>query len=241
MPSIHRLTSSACLAVVLVLCLPLTACGGNPAAQRTRAATLVAPGPTVAVLGASDAYGIGTRDPDRENWPMQLAAELPQPTHLVNLAIPGVTLAQAQEEELPIALAQHPRVIVIWLVVNDIINGVPLATYSAELHATLAAIRAASPQTQVFVGNVPDLTQLPYFYGRNATDLSVNVSAWNAAIAQECEAEGAHLADLASAWGRLADHPDYISDDGLHPSDVGARALADFFNAQIRQTTKLNG
>lgn len=239
MPSIYRLTAPACLAVVLLLCLPLAACGGASAVQRTSAAP-VAPGPTVAVLGASDAYGIGTRDPDRENWPMQLAAELPQPTHLVNLAIPGVTLAQAQAEELPIALAQHPRVIVIWLVVNDIIRGVPLATYSAQLHETLAAIKAASPQTQVFVGNVPDLTQIPYFYDRSATELSVDVNAWNAAIAQECLADGAHLADLASAWGRFADHPDYISEDGLHPSDAGARALADFFNAQIRRTIKFN-
>lgn len=241
MPSLSRCAASACLGAVLSLCLSLAACGGNPAAQRTRATPSAAPGPTVAVLGASDAYGIGTGDPDRENWPMRLAAELPQPIHLVNLAIPGVTLAQAQQEELPIALVQHPRVIVIWLVVNDIINGVPLTTYSAELHALLATIRAANPQTQVFVGNVPDLTQVPYFYDHDAASLSAEVSAWNAAIAQECEAEGAHLADLASAWGQFADHPDYISEDGLHPSDVGARALADFFNAQIRQTITLNG
>lgn len=202
---------------------------------------LAAPGPTLVVLGASDAYGIGTRDPDRENWPMQLASEAPQPIHLVNLAIPGATLAQAQEEELPIAIAQRPKIIVMWLVVNDIIAGVPLATYSAELHATLATIKAASPQTQVFVGNVPDLTQVPYFYDRDAPGLSAEVSAWNAAIAQECAAQGAHLADLASAWGQFADHPEYISEDGLHPSDEGARALAVFFNAQIRKTLQLTG
>jgi lysophospholipase L1-like esterase len=193
------------------------------------------------VLGASDAFGVGTFDPDRENWPARLADDLPQPTHLVNLGIPGATLAQAQQEELPIATAQHPQIMVIWLVVNDIIDNVPLATYSTQLRATLATIRNASPATQVFVGNVPDLTQLPYFDGRDTTSLQAQIDAWNAAIAQDCAAEGARLADLASAWGQFIEHPEYISRDGLHPSDEGAQALANFFDIVIRRDLQING
>lgn len=228
----------------LLLCLALVACGAPSAAHPASGATSAganAPGRTLVTLGASDAYGIGLYDPDRDNWPTRLASELPQPTHLVNLGIPGATLAQAQQEELPVAIAQHAQIVVLWLAINDIINNVPLATYSTELRATLATLRTESPGTHVFVGNVPDLASVPYFDGRDAVALSAEVGAWNDAIAQACAAEGATLADLASAWGRLGEHPEYISSDGLHPSLKGAEALADFFDIVIRQTLHLNG
>lgn len=196
---------------------------------------------TLVVMGASDAYGIGTYDPDRENWPNQLALDLPQPVHLVNLGIPGATIAQAQEEELPIAIAQHPQTLVLWLAVNDILDNVPLATYTSQLRATLASLKAQSPGTHVFVGNVPDLTQLPFFSDYDPVTLQAEVSAWNDAIARACAAEDATLADLASGWGQLANHQDYISDDGLHPSRLGALELAAFFDIVIRQTLKIAG
>jgi lysophospholipase L1-like esterase len=195
---------------------------------------------TLVVMGASDAYGIGTDDPDRENWPTQLANDLPQPVHLVNLGVPGATLAQAQQQELPIAIAQHPQALVLWLAVNDIIDDVPLATYASQLRATLASLKAQSPGTHVFVGNLPDLSQLPFFSGYEPATLRAEVSAWNGAIAQACAAEGATLADLANGWGQMANHPGYISDDGLHPSRMGALELAAFFDIVIRQTLKIN-
>ncbi|HEY7850608.1 MAG TPA: SGNH/GDSL hydrolase family protein [Ktedonobacterales bacterium] len=229
------------LLFTLLLGLALAACGAA-STQRAPASRAGenAPGRTLVVMGASDAYGIGSYDPDRENWPTQLARDLPQPVHLVNLGIPGATIAQAQEEELPIAIAQHPQALVLWLAVNDIIDNVPLATYASQLRATLATLKAESPGTHVFVGNVPDLTQLPFFGGQDPVALSAEISAWNVAIAQACAAEGATLADLASGWGQLANHPDYISRDGLHPSPLGALELAAFFDIVIRQTLKIN-
>lgn len=228
------------LTLALLICLTLAACGSPAPAQRAGAAGGSA-GRTLVVMGASDAYGIGSYDPDRQNWPTQLAGALPQPTHLVNLGIPGATLGQAQQEELPIAAAQRAQIVVIWLVVNDIMDDVPLATYAAQLRTTLATLRRESPGTRVFVGNVPDLTRLPFFDGYDPASLRAEVDTWNAAIADACAAEGATLADLASAWGQFAEHPEYISQDGLHPSVEGARALADFFDIVIRQSLRING
>lgn len=239
-PILQRVAWAAPLA--LLLCLGLSACGSAVAQHpATRRAGANAPGMTLVVMGASDAYGIGTFDPDRQNWPNQLARDLPQPVHLVNLGVPGATLAQAQQEELPIATAQRPQVLVLWLAVNDIIENVPLATYSAQLRATLATLKAESPGTHVFVGNVPDLTQMPFFDGHDPVTLAAEVRAWNVAIAQVCAAEGATLADIASGWGRIGDHQEYLSRDGLHPSALGALELAAFFDIVIRQTLKIPG
>ncbi|HEX8996892.1 MAG TPA: SGNH/GDSL hydrolase family protein [Ktedonobacterales bacterium] len=236
----------AALASALLACLTLAACGASTASTSASTAQSAdsagaAGAHTLVVMGASDAYGIGTYDPDRDNWPTQLAAALPQPTHLVNLGIPGATLAQAQQEELPVAVAQHARIVVLWLAVNDITDDVPLTTYIAQLHATLQTLRRESPASHVFVGNVPDLTRLPFFDGRDPASLRAQVDAWNAAIADTCASEGATLADLASAWGQFNEHPEYVSEDGLHPSVEGARALADFFDIVIRRTLRING
>lgn len=231
------------LALALPLALLLAGCGAGAstgAAPLRGAAGTNADGPTLVVLGASDAYGVGTYDPDRLNWAHRLALDLPQPIHLVNLGVPGATLAQARQEELPIALSERPQIVVIWLAVNDIIANTPLPTYTSELRDTLATLRASDPGAHVFVGNVPDLTQLPYFADRDPVALGGEVAAWNTAIAQTTAAEGATLADLASGWGQLANHPQYISDDGLHPSALGADELAAFFDILIRRTLHLN-
>ncbi|HEU5345531.1 MAG TPA: SGNH/GDSL hydrolase family protein [Ktedonobacterales bacterium] len=237
--------SASALTCALLACLfgfTLAACAPPSRTQRpVTAAGQNAPGMTLVVMGASDAYGVGTDDFDRQNWPTQLAEDLPQPVHLVNLGIPGATMAQARQEELPVAAAQHPRILVLWLAVNDIIERVPLAAYSADLRAILATLKAESPGTHVFVGNVPDLAQLPFFYSYDPVALQAQVAAWNAAISQDCAAEGATLADLASGWGQLANHPEYVSPDGLHPSPLGALELAAYFDIVIRQTLHLNG
>ncbi len=194
---------------------------------------------SLAVIGASDAFGVGTDDPDYQNWPTRLALELPQPTHLINLGVPGATLALAQRAEAPVALDAHPRAIVIWMVVNDYIRNVSLADYTATLRATLATIRQHDPQTRVFVGDMPDLRYVPYFYGRDPFALYADVQAWNTAIAQACADNGATLLDIGAAWGNLAYSQQYISQDGLHPSTEGAQALADYFSRVIHETMGL--
>lgn len=208
--------------------------GAAPAAARpTRYAF------SLAVMGASDAFGVGTDDPDRLNWPTRLAHELPQPTRLLNLGIPGATLALAQRDELPVALDTHPNAIVIWMAVNDYRDNVALADYTATLQATLATIKQDDPQTRVFVGDLPDLRYLPYFNGTDRGALAANVLAWNTAIAQTAAAAGATLLDINGAWGNLSNGQQYISQDGLHPSAEGAQALADYFSHVIHETMGL--
>jgi acyl-CoA thioesterase-1 len=209
----------------MLMGLLVVACG--PAASRPTPASSASPqgvaaapagATTYVALGASDAFGVGTSDPDRQNWPRVLAGELGAHVHLVNLGLPGATVADAQRMELPVALASHPTIVTVWLVVNDFADGVDLTTYTQQLGALLGALRSSTP-ARVYVGNLPDLTL---------------VAAWNAAIADVCAANGARLVDLWSDWSDLASHPGYISSDGLHPSTLGAAKLADVFAAAIR-------
>jgi lysophospholipase L1-like esterase len=187
---------------------------------------------TYVALGASDAYGIGTDDPDRWNWPSVMAGELGVPVHLVNLGIPGATVEDALRVELPVALDAHPAIVTIWLAVNDLAGGSTLAAYSQRLMALVDALRRGTA-ARIFIGNLPDLSLVPYFSANDPAALRAQVAAWNAAILGVCRSEGAYLVDLNADWKDLAAHPEYISADGLHPSTDGAARIADAFVAAL--------
>jgi lysophospholipase L1-like esterase len=225
--------------LALVLTLAIGACapggvgvGAPSALSRTPASPTYRL--TYVAIGASDSFGIGTDDPDEQSWPSVLAVDLGPGVHLVNLGIPGATVVEAQRAELPIALAADPDIVTIWLAVNDLAAGVPLATYQQELAALITSVREGT-QARIFVANLPDLTLLPYLSGRDLSALSALIARWNAAIAAACAAGGATLVDLYSGWRELASHPEYIASDGLHPSAIGAARLAQIFAGVIQR------
>ncbi|MGZ3637170.1 MAG: SGNH/GDSL hydrolase family protein [Ktedonobacterales bacterium] len=235
---------------VLLLAVALAACSvGNGSTSRIPAATpgttsstsaltpTALPAVTYVAIGASDAFGVGTTDPNRDNWPAQLARKLTTPErqiHLVNLGIPGATAALAVRDELPVALDAQPAIVTIWLGVNDLDQHVALDTYIQGLRSLMHAYTQAG-RARVFVGNLPELSLLPYFTARGtASALRQETHQWNDAIAAACAAEGATLVDIFAGWSELASHPEYISQDGLHPSTAGADRLAVLFADAIR-------
>jgi acyl-CoA thioesterase I len=219
----RSLMLGALLLVSLVSCAP----AARPVVSGGKTTTPV-PRLTYVAIGASDAFGIGTEDPDRESWPTILSRLLGPDVHLINLGIPGEVVSQARLMELPIALAANPDVITVWLAVNDLADGIPLVDYRKQLQSLLTSLRQGT-HARIFVGNIPDLTLLPHFVGDNAANLTAEVDQWNLAIAAICRQTGVTLVDIFSAWADLANHPEYISSDGFHPSAAGARQLAEFF------------
>lgn len=224
------------LAVVLLPAI-LAACGAAPATQRQQVGgqetsardryTL-----TYVAIGASDAFGVGTDDPDRQSWPTQLAARLGAHVHLINLGIPGETAEQALLDEQPIALDARPDVVTVWLGVNDFADGVSLATYKQQLGSLLSTLRTGT-HAAIVAGNLPDLSLLPRFAGYAAGSLRADVHRWNVAIADICAQYGVNVVDIFGGWSELAQHPEYISADGLHPSALGAQRLADLFASAL--------
>ncbi|HEU4785235.1 MAG TPA: SGNH/GDSL hydrolase family protein [Ktedonobacterales bacterium] len=219
---------------ILTFATLLVACGPSPRpaaavyqlASSQRDLTYVA-------IGASDAFGVGTDDPAKDNWPAVLAHLLGSDTHLINLGIPGETVAEARRTELPVAIDARPSLVTVWLGVNDIVQSVSAQEYELQLEALLSSLQQQT-HAHVFVGNIPDLTLLSFFAGYDQTTLQATISAWNAAIAQAVAATGASLVDLYAGWNELAAHPEYIAGDGLHPSTEGAKRLAEVFFSQIK-------
>lgn len=200
---------------------------------------------TYVAIGASDAVGIGADGLD-QGWPSVLAGWLPRGSRLIDLGVPGITLARARDVELPVALdalstttrphacSGRTGLATVWLAVNDVAARVSLASYAANLQAVLSALHAHTRAT-VLVGNLPDLALVPAFRDREPpVQLANIVAAWNRVIAATARRNGARLVDLYSGWRDLAAHPEYIGPDGLHPTPAGYRVLAGLFRRALR-------
>lgn len=226
------------LALPLLLAALLSLIAACAPAPRTPAAPSVATQPatkqtfTYVAIGASDSFGIGTDNPTQDNWPTVLAGLIGRDVHLINLGIPGETVAEARETELPVALDANPNIVTVWLGVNDILQSVPVDEYEQGLEAILHALDEHT-HAHVFVGNIPDLTALPYFAGYDQDALKAKITQWNAAVEQAVAATGAILVDINASWDTVAQHPEYVASDGLHPSTEGAKQLAAVFLSWI--------
>ncbi|MDP8923698.1 MAG: SGNH/GDSL hydrolase family protein [Chloroflexota bacterium] len=181
---------------------------------------------TYVALGASDSVGVGAAAPERESWVAVLHSRLPAGSRLVNLGVSGSLLHQALEQQLPVALAADPDLVTVWLAVNDLNARVPLDRYAADLDTLLRTLRERTDAV-ILVGNVPDLSALPAAARMNLAP----IPRWNAAIEAVVARNGAQLVDLSDAWSELAEHPEYVSADGFHPSTAGYVRLADRFQA----------
>jgi lysophospholipase L1-like esterase len=160
---------------------------------------------------------------------------MPAGTKLANLGIGGLKTRQAVEQVLPVALDLQPTVVTVWLAVNDLAGGVALEAYRADLDLLLGTLRRET-RARIYVANIPDLTALPAFQGRDTTALVQEVRRWNAAIAASAQAHDVALVDLYTGWQELHQHPEYVSRDGLHPSSRGHRRLADIFWSAMQGT-----
>jgi len=125
--------------------------------------------------------------------------------------------------------------------------------YEAELRQVLRALRRGG-QARVLVANTPDLAQLPAYRaclpnapmagptclipaGLMPTPQAVAaaVAGYNAAISDAAQKEGATLVDLNLNDGQIAQHPEWISADGFHPSSQGYAVIAKQFEGAYRR------
>jgi len=119
--------------------------------------------------------------------------------------------------------------VTVWLAVNDLANNVPISEYSHDLDLLLSRLQQGAPRARIAVANVPDLTLLPYFSADDPQTLFSQIQAYNSVIASIVKRHHAILVDVYRQWNELRNHPEYISNDGLHPSTLGYTQIAMLF------------
>jgi acyl-CoA thioesterase I len=175
-------------------------------------------------VALGDSYTIGTaiRD-ERERWPDQLVERLagrPQTLELVaNLAVNGFTSRDVIEVELPQLEALRPEFVSLLIGVNDVVQGVPEATYRVNLAAILDELLRRLPADRIVVVSIPDYTVTPQgaTYG-DPSRQSARIQRNNAILRELASARGIAFVDTYDLSLRARDDRTLVADDGLHPS-----------------------
>jgi acyl-CoA thioesterase-1 len=173
----------------------------------------------VRYVALGDSYTVGTAVSEAERWPNQLAAGLPQIELVANLGVNGFTSGDVIEVDLPQLAALRPELVSLLIGVNDVVQGVPEASYRRNVGAILDELERHVGAERVLVVTTPDYTVTPAGadYGDPARQ-SAAVRANNAINTELATARGIVVADIYDLSLRAATDRTLVAGDGLHPS-----------------------
>ncbi len=177
----------------------------------------------VRYVALGDSYTIGTAVAPSERWPDRLVVALGQaPGRLelvANLAVDGSTSRDVLDGQVPKLASLEPDLVSLLVGVNDVVQGVPPATYRATVSAILEALAGLVGRAGVLLVTTPDYTVTPAGsdYG-DPIERSAGIRAVNAALARLAAEWGIALADIHDLSLEAGRDPLSVAADGLHPS-----------------------
>ncbi|HEX4493392.1 MAG TPA: SGNH/GDSL hydrolase family protein [Acidimicrobiia bacterium] len=177
----------AALAVVLTVAVALAACSHASSSGGLAAPTTATAAQEVFVaFGSTAGLGSGLADNLRDAWPQVVFRDsFPFSTVLINLSDDPLPIDDAVTLQLPVALEQHAKAAAIWLgpTRGDCTTDTTATMFTPQLTALVKPLRDSG--ARVAVGNLPD-----------GVPCAV---AFNAAVTNVARANGATVADVASA------------------------------------------
>ena len=170
-------------------------------------------------VALGDSYTIGTSVPAADRWPNQLVARAPQLELVANLGVNGFTSADVIEVELPQVAALRPDVVTLLIGVNDVVEGVPEATYRRNVGLILDELVRQVGADRVLVVTTPDYTVTPAGadFGDPAIQ-SAGIQRNNAINTELATARRIAIVDIYDLSLLAATDASYVAGDGLHPS-----------------------
>jgi acyl-CoA thioesterase-1 len=177
-------------------------------------------------VALGDSYTIGTAVHASQRWPERLAAALKPGAGdgsglslVANLGVDGHTTADLIRDELPPLAGLAPGFVTVLIGVNDVVQGVPIATYEANVAVILEAVLALLPATRIVTVAIPDYTVTPSGAAYGDPRLKHDgIVAANAAMARLAADRGITFVDIFDISLEAAVDRSLVADDGLHPS-----------------------
>jgi acyl-CoA thioesterase I len=174
-------------------------------------------------VALGDSYTIGTSVDVVERFPDQLVAALGGPVPalrlVANLGVNGYTTRDLIRDELPEFATLEPGFATVLIGVNDVVQGVSEATYTANVEQILDAVLARLPADRLVTVAIPDYTVTPagadYGDPRRQHD---GIVACNTVMAQRSAERGVAYVDTFDISLRAARDRSLVAADGLHPS-----------------------
>lgn len=189
--------------------------------------------PALRYVALGDSYTIGTSVAAGERWPDQLVARLDAAPPaggalelIANHAVNGYTAGSVVRRQLPRLDDDAPIDFATLLVgVNDVVQGVPEATYRADLDTILSTLRSRLPPGRILCVETPDYTVTPQgaAFGDPVTQRAGIVRV-NEILRERCEAAHVRFVDgIFAISSEAATDRTLVASDGLHPSGAQYR------------------
>ena len=187
-------------------------------------------------VALGDSYTIGTSVAAEERWPNQLVARVPGLDLVANLGVDGFTSGDVIDVELPELAALRPQLITLLIGVNDVVQGVPEATYRDNVGLILDELVGHVGPEGVLVVTTPDYTVTPAGadYGDPATQ-SAAIRRNNAINTELATARGIRVVDIHDVSLQAAGDRRLVADDGLHPSGAQYALWVDRIAPQVTE------
>jgi lysophospholipase L1-like esterase len=138
---------------------------------------------------------------------------------VANLGVNGYTSADLIRDELPVLDGFGPDFVTLLIGVNDVVQGVPLATYGANVETILEALLVRLAPGRIVTIAIPDYTVTPAGgdYGDPETKRAAIVAA-NDAMARLSKARSIRFVDIFDISRLVPTERGLVASDGLHPS-----------------------
>jgi acyl-CoA thioesterase I len=174
-------------------------------------------GPRLRYVALGDSYTIGTSVTERERFPNQLVARLPQLELVANLGVNGFTSRDLIEVELPKLPALRPDVVTVLIGVNDVVQGVPSFAYRDNVTVILRELERLVGNGRILIVTIPDYTVTPQgaSFG-DPTQQSQGIRENNSLMTQL--AAGIPVVDIYPISLGAESDRSLVAQDGLHPS-----------------------
>ena len=213
----------------------------SPSASSSNGRPTVTAPAGIRYVALGDSYTIGTSLGEADRWPNQLVARLGAGRlDLVrNLGVNGFTSGNVIQVELPPLRQLDPGFVTLLIGVNDVVQGVPSATYRSNAAAILDAALRLVPATRIVAVSTPDYTVTPQgaAFGDPAQQ-SAGIRANNAILQELAAARGIAFVDIYDISLRAATDRSLVARDGLHPSGTQYALWVDRIASVVEELLK---
>lgn len=179
-------------------------------------------GPIVYVaLGDSTGSGVGAREGGYVARLYKRLEEQRPTSTLVNLCVSGSTTADVLRAQLEKGVEADPDLVTLGIGINDIGHGLTLDQFAKNYDEILSVLKE-NTVAQIVVTNIPDVSSAPRIPRSMRSEYQRQIVQFNQKLEEIATRYGVVIFDIYSITTReLAEHPEYFSADGFHPSDEG--------------------
>ena len=151
-----------------------------------------------------------------------------------NLGVSGAVSADVLARQLPRAVKLTPDLVTLSVGPNDITSGVSVENYERRIDRIPGTL-ARETHALVVVNLIPDLAVTPRFARSDKRDLVGRLTVrFNEALERQARGHRVEIVDLYErSRDEVPNHPELISTDGYHPSDLGYARWAELMWGRV--------